>query len=262
MFANSVQPGVACLFSSTGSAPLYLFSSVCDGSLPSDSFIHLLNDRSSQPPLPESCVLVQSFNPGDDNEEGYHLNQTVLHIQAPNLTKTFIQCPRLDNVSKELSLKHPWLHLQVKNLGKLWSFEIGIADQNGRRGVLRMSTFQKEPHLKISDTSSSDSLPLLHLPLSFPPPSSRPLTAWSTINLHLPTFLPHFSSVALSGRMDNDDDDMNDISNTARARLPSGSYSHITYVRVYATCRLRRIWLSEGGPGQKQPWEFELYGDE
>ncbi|THU99760.1 hypothetical protein K435DRAFT_658333, partial [Dendrothele bispora CBS 962.96] len=261
--ANSFPPSIVSLFSSTGSNPLSLFSSQCDTSLPSDSFIHLLDDRSSHPAPPPPAVQVHPHSTSDthEEEEGYNLDQTVLHIQSPTLPSTFIQCPPAlllqDDVgsSKDLGLKHPWIHFQVKNLGKPWSFEIGVVDQSARKGIIRSSTFQP------------DSLPLLHLPLSFPLSSSHPLTAWSTINLHLPTFLPRFSSVALSTRAE-DDDGENDISNPdnvstiSRARLPSGTYSHIAYVRVYATCRLRRIWtVNEGGPGQKPPWEFELYAD-
>ncbi|THU99740.1 hypothetical protein K435DRAFT_776872 [Dendrothele bispora CBS 962.96] len=272
MFANSIQPSIVSLFSSTGSNPLSLFSSQCDTSLPSDSFIHLLDDRSSHPAPPPPAVQVHPHSSNDTHEEGgYNLDQTVLHIQSPTLPSTFIQCPPAlllqDDVgsSKDLGLKHPWIHFQVKNLGKPWSFEIGVVDQSARKGIIRSSTFQRQPHLKWSH--KPDSLPLLHLPLSFPSLSSHPLTAWSTISLHLPTFLPRFSSVALTSSHAEDGDGENDISDPdsvstmSRARLPSGTYSHIAYVRVYATCRLRRIWLNEGGPGQKPPWEFELYAD-
>lgn len=41
--------------------------------------------------------------------------------------------------------------------------------------------------------------------------------------------------------------------------MPSGTFSHVSYVKVYATCRLRRIWFSEGGLQQRLPWEFQLY---
>ncbi|KAK7451794.1 hypothetical protein VKT23_012473 [Stygiomarasmius scandens] len=257
MFASSIQPGIVSLFSSTSSEPLSTFSSHADASLPSDSFIHLLDDRSSQPPPLPPAAMVRPHN-SEDIHEGYCIDQTVLHMQSPTLTKTFIHCPSLhDSPAKDLALKHPWIYFQVRNLGKPWSFEIGIVDLTGTKGILRCSTFQKQPHLKLPDSPSS--LPILHLPLSFPLASTRPLTAWSTVSIHIPTFVPHFCSSALAGLME---DDENDMPSASRSRLPNGSYSHMTYVRVYATCRLRRIWSSEGGPNQKLPWEFELYASE
>lgn len=47
---------------------------------------------------------------------------------------------------------------------------------------------------------------------------------------------------------------------TITVPVPSGAYSHVSFVKVYATCRLRRIWLSEAGSGQMLPLEFDLYG--
>lgn len=101
-------------------------------------------------------------------------------------------------------------------------------------------------------------MPLLHLPLSFPAASSRPLTAWSTIALHLPSLLHQFSSLTITAGAS----DVESNQNLGTLTFPTGHYSHISYVKVYATCRLRRIWFSEAGPGQKFPWEFELYGAE
>jgi hypothetical protein len=49
--------------------------------------------------------------------------------------------------------------------------------------------------------------------------------------------------------------------------LPSASFSSISYVKVYANCRLRRIWVSYGPPsyggrGGQNGWpaEFQLFG--
>ena len=132
--------------------------------------------------------------------------------------------------------------------------------------------------------------PLLHLPLRFPATSGHLLTTWTTITIHLPSLLPHFSSASLSAAApearDEDDEDGSDgdvgvgtsdvkpntpytrrskagIEGPIRqAQVPSGTYSHVSYVKVYATCRLRRIWFSDSGPGPSQnlPWEFQLYG--
>ena len=166
MFARSVQPDVVSLFSSTGSDPLGLFSVHVDGSLPSDSFIHLLNDSTSLPaPSPPAALIMAPsvFRDYDTaTSRGHELNQTVLHIQSPTLRKTFIQCPSVpphaSSGPRVLGLKHSWLHIQVRNLGRDWSFEVGIVDKTGRQGILRCSTFQVH-------FSSFPSLPRLH---SFP----------------------------------------------------------------------------------------------
>ncbi|KAJ7061005.1 hypothetical protein C8F01DRAFT_1141561 [Mycena amicta] len=252
MFSNTVQPEIVSLFSSTGSEPLALFSVSCDASLPEDSFIHLLQDKSSLPAPPESCVLITPpiIQPGSETEAlGLSLSQTVLHMQSPTLQTTYIHCPTTK--ASHLGLKHPWLHIQVRDMGRQWSFELGLVDRLGRSGIVRVSTFQKEPRL----TPSSP--PLLHLPLSFPSISSKPLTAWTTVTLHLPSLLPHFSSSSLIPR----GPDGSPISMPATS-LPSGAFGHVSFLKVYATCRLRRIWFSQGGPSKQAPWEFELYGDE
>ncbi len=152
MFSSSVQPGLVSLFSSTGSDPLGLFASRTDPSLPSDSFICLLNDASSQPAPPPPRTLITANDSDEDDANvspNYALDQTVLHIQSPTVKTTYIRCPpkRLNGPAgvrkdEHLGLKHPWIHLQVRNMGREWAFEVGIADQSGREGIVRCSTFQ------------------------------------------------------------------------------------------------------------------------
>ncbi|KAI0760100.1 hypothetical protein C8Q74DRAFT_1293985 [Fomes fomentarius] len=265
MFSSSVQPAIVSLFSSTGSDPLSLFASRTDSSLPSDSFVCLLNDSTSQPaPEPPRTLITPSIE-DEDKSPNYTLDQTVLHIQSPTIQTTYIRCPpqrRASATSKgnaggHLELKHPWVHLQVRNLGREWALEVGVVDLSGREGVVRCATFQKEPKLMLA------SPPLLLLPLTFPPASSRPLTSWSTISLNLPTLLPHFSSAALARRDGEDEDESTTVDHHDHrgrsAQVPSGTFSHVSYVKVYATCRLRRIWFSEGGLQRRLPWEFQLY---
>ncbi|KAF8137602.1 hypothetical protein EV363DRAFT_671830 [Boletus edulis] len=269
MFARSVQPDVVSLFSSTGSDPLGLFSVQVDGSLPSDSFIHLLNDSTSLPaPSPPATLITAPSVYCDqrtDASQGHQLNQTVLHIQSPTLRKTFIQCPisvpsHASSGGGVLGLKHTWLHIQVRNLGRYWSFEVGVVDKQGRQGTVRCSTFQKAPKLVRNHGAS----PVLHLPLAFPPSSSSPLTAWSTIALNLAKFVPQFALLAHA----QPSSELADAHHPAerggpsnQVPLPSGTYSHLAFIKIYATCRLRRIWLSESAPITRTPWEFELYGD-
>jgi len=155
MFSTALQPSTVSLFSSTGSDPLALFCVHKDDSLPVDSFVVLLHDRLSQPPPPAPAVLItpQHSQYQEDNSElyGYCLDQTVLHIQSPTITTTYIQSPPVFNYLPGsygsssvdgLGIKHPWIHLQVRNLSKEWAFEVGIVDLSARVGILRLSTFQ------------------------------------------------------------------------------------------------------------------------
>ncbi|KAF8830396.1 hypothetical protein HHX47_DHR2000466 [Lentinula edodes] len=116
--------------------------------------------------------------------------------------------------------------------------------------------FGKQPRLKVP--ADSNGLPLLHLPFSFPSDSTQ-LTAWSTVNLHLPTFFPHFTNTNL---IEHTSDSTEDDFLHAQVLSPAGQYSHVCYIKIYSTCRLRRVWFGDGGPGQKLPWEFELYARE
>jgi len=269
MFSGSVQPAIVSLFSSTGNEPLYLWSVKTDPSLPSDSFVCFLDDAKSTPTPPPPAALISPHPVGvdaggggdsaDNSSErmGYSLTQTVLHIQSPSLTKTYLHCPPVDwaraRIGREgdLGLKHPLVHIQVRNMGRPWSFELGLVDQAGKEGIVRCSTFQNEPALKPT------SPPLLHLPLSFPTASTTPLTSWTTISLSLPTLISHFSSRALVRNLHDDEEDVR----LQEIELPSARFSHVSYVKVYATCRLKRIWFSETDSSQRLPWEFELYAE-
>ena len=154
MFSGSFQPAIVSLFSSTGSDPLCLWSLKTDPSLPADSFACFLNDSESTPTPPDPAVLISphpvAADTGDgqiNNSQGmgYTLTQTVLHMQSPSLTSTYLQCPpqgRHMGREGDLGLKHPWMHIQVRNIGRPWSFELGLVDWSGKEGVVRCSTFQ------------------------------------------------------------------------------------------------------------------------
>lgn len=156
MFVSAVQPSVVSLFSSTGSDPLQIFKIHLDESLTADSCIHLLHDTLSLPLPPAPALLIPPPSIGDQHDtgsSGYSLNQTVLQIQSPTLRTTYIQCPPLHtiqgsrssltaSVQDDLGIKLPWMHLQVRNMGREWSFEVGLVDLLGRMGIVRLSTFQ------------------------------------------------------------------------------------------------------------------------
>lgn len=128
--------------------------------------MHLLHDSLSlpAPPKPKNLLELPTItdrnNHADEDDDdrpklisrGRELDQTVLHIQSPTLRTTYIHCPPtpkkapLDLASDTnvdvLGIKHPWVHLQVRDLGRDWGFEVGLVDHAGRTGVVRCSTFQ------------------------------------------------------------------------------------------------------------------------
>ncbi|KAL4269161.1 Cilia- and flagella-associated protein 20/CFAP20DC [Pleurotus pulmonarius] len=260
MFANSIHPSTVSIFSASGSSPLQLFSSSVDKDLPADSFIHLLHDSASSPMPPERSIMIRPLRLSQQEatlpECGHELDQTALHIQSPDIRKTFICCPPESSEGIELGLKHPWVHIQVRNLGREWSFEVGLIDRASKMLRVRCSTFQRQP--KIIQTQTT---PLIHLPLSFPSITDHTLTTWSTISLHLASLLSKATTLAAATYVtaDNDAEDGGHEQLGAAYDLPSSGYSHIAYIKIYATCRLRRIWFSEAALGQRIPWEFELY---
>ncbi|KAI9441698.1 hypothetical protein H4582DRAFT_2110464 [Lactarius indigo] len=243
MFSGSFQPAIVSLFSSAGSEPLCLWSLKTDPSLPADSFACFLNDSESTPAPPGPAVLISPHPVAADSGDGqtnnsqrmgYTLTQTVLHVQSPSLATTYLRCP-------------------PRSEGRVYTGREGDLGLNtpGKEGVVRCSTFQNEPVLKLT------SPPLLHLPLSFPPASTTPLTSWSTLSLYLPTLLSHFSSRALVQNLHDEEEDVG----LYEIELPNTRFSHTSYVKVYATCRLKRIWFSEEDSSQRLPWEFELYAE-
>ena len=138
IFGSTVQSATVSLFSSTGSHPLHLFESAQDNSLPEDSFLHFLEDSSSEPTpeSPRKLISPPSIESNVCDGNGYSLCQTVLHIQSPTLRTTYIKS------KGDLGLNHPWFSLQVRSLGREWSFEVGIVDQMKRHRIVRLSTFQ------------------------------------------------------------------------------------------------------------------------
>lgn len=256
MFRNTIQPPLLSLFSSVGSAPLStLWASRTDPKLREDSFICLVEDHSSEHVSQEKDNITFAALPKEyEGDLGKQLNCSVLHIQSPTIPTTYILAPP----SGELGLTHPWVHLQLRNLHKEFSFEIGIVDSAGKRGRIRWSSFQQSPrvYFNVSRRSGNitDTGPLLHIPLTFPSLTSRPLTAWCTLDIHLPPLLAHFSS----------DQFHTSTTSNGLASLPTGRFQSISYVKIYANCRVRRIWVSQGGPtnrGDRDGWpdEFQLY---
>ncbi|KAG9032676.1 hypothetical protein FRB95_001104 [Tulasnella sp. JGI-2019a] len=236
MFSSVIQPPVLGLFSSSATYALTppLFEVTVDAALPEDSFVCLLGDHSSLP-LPAGTALLA---PDPQYKAVLH---RVLHIQSPTLRKTYLRCPA--SGSQGLGIKLPWLHLQVRNLERAWSFELGLVDVRGQEGRVRFSTFQGEAKAYACDP------PLLHMPFQFPEITSATRTLWSTIDMHLPPLLGHLSSASSQLPV---------LADRQALLVSFASFSHISYVKIYANCRLRRIWFSHDGDSDGPIGAFEL----
>ena len=125
--------------------------------------------------------------------------------------------------------------------------------------------------------------PLLHIPLRFnsasASDSSPSTTAWSTIDLDLHAMTRYFALFSQGAGTQRERESesgpgpaLPTLTPTptppahahAHARpIPKDVFACVTFVKVYANCRLRRIWFSESklssGAAMHTPWEFQLY---
>ncbi|WWC91706.1 uncharacterized protein L201_006652 [Kwoniella dendrophila CBS 6074] len=273
LLSGSIQPPLLSLLSSTSSPSISpLFTSTTDST--SSSYITTLPDSESAQ-APGSSKFIPHTRP-----KGCILHD-VIHIQSSNPQKTYIQAGcsmteykrsldkgkgRDDEQQIPLGICLPWIGLQVEKLGRRdMSFEVGIVDNRGREGIIRFSSFKKNPTVHPYRDP-----PLIHLPLQLPQQTQSTLTPWIHIPLNLSPLIQLFHSLPRPQRHASDDDEDDDDHETESrkrrkmADLPSGSFSNVSYVRVYANCRVRRIWLSaEGertiqsmGRGAKDEWEL------
>ena len=87
--------------------------------------------------------------------------------------------------------------------------------------------------------------PLIHLPLALPSPDRSQLTPWISISLSLSALIPLFQN--LPRRQASPDGDEEDTPQPQKRRkvveLPAGGFGSVSYVRVYANCRVRRTWF-------------------
>lgn len=87
---------------------------------------------------------------------------------------------------------------------------------------------------------------MLHIPLKFP--TDAPLTPWLELQLNIPSLIPLFHTLPLPP------------GNPPHRPLPR-QYASTTYIRIYANCRLKRIWMAargdaveRGGEAVKDEW--------
>ena len=72
-----------------------------------------------------------------------NLGCRVLHLQSPDCRGTYVAW---GSEKSGLGITAPFVHLQIKNLGQMMYFEIGIIDDKGKLALVRISTFQVRRH--------------------------------------------------------------------------------------------------------------------
>lgn len=86
--------------------------------------------------------------------------------------------------------------------------------------------------------------PLVHLPLSvLSSESSSELTPWRHIELNLSSLIPLFQSLARRYEEKEEKGTGSRKKRKTEIELPNGGFRSVSYVRIYANCRIRRIWL-------------------
>ncbi|OXG47323.1 hypothetical protein J010_04914 [Cryptococcus neoformans] len=263
LLSSTVQPPLLSLLSSTSSPALSpLFIAVTDP-CSSNSVITTVDD-SQQMEKAGSRVTIPK-NPARGS-----IADQVIHIQSPDLRRTYIQagCSQMafrqslkgkerDEIMVPLGVELPWIGMQVKRLSRRdLSFEVGVIDSHGREGVIRCSSYKHDPSIH-----PHRSPPLIHLPLSLS--SSEPfseLTPWRHIELDLSSIIPLFQSLAR--KHEEEEENGSRKKRKTEVELPNGGFGSVSYVRVYANCRIRRIWftsegektLESGGKSVRDEW--------
>ncbi|WVR07669.1 hypothetical protein IAU60_004711 [Kwoniella sp. DSM 27419] len=262
LLSGTVQPSLLVLLSSTSSPPLSpLFRRVTDGK--ADAIITSLPDTDSA--QGSSSRRVPHTTPRGS------IVHHVVHIQSPDPRRAYIQagCMNVDKGKARddggapLGVELPWLGLQLKTLGRRsLSLEVGVVDSRGRESVIRLSTFKTNPTVH-----PHRQIPLIHLPLQLPASSSSRLTEWVDVTVNLSQLLPLFQVLPRSREQAADNTGSEAPARKRRkvAELPGGGFQSVSYVRVYANCRVKRIWFSaEGertieGMGRAAQEGWELY---
>ena len=254
LFGDIVQPESLSLFSSTSSDPLALWGLHRDPELEEDSGIQLLNDATNNVASSDLGETSAAFKLRVEPAARGNSSETVLHIQSPAIRNTFICSP--PSLDAELAIKLPYISFQLRPIGNArpFAFEVGIKDRAGRTGILRFSSFQTRPKLYLplsrsASTGSSEFMKsrrfraLLHLPLSMastPDQDEATLTSWQVVTLPIDRIAQSLSDTSLLSATPRD---------SAPPDLdPFGELESISYVKVHANMRLRRIWCSHSLP--------------
>ncbi|KAL0245698.1 hypothetical protein I308_104833 [Cryptococcus tetragattii IND107] len=250
LLSGTVQPPLLSLLSSTSSPALSpLFIAVTDSSSP-NSVITTINDNQQVEKAGSRITIPKNPTQGSIADQ-------VIHIQSPDLRSTYIQagCSQTafrrslkgkeqDDMMVPLGVELPWIGMQVKKLSRReLSFEVGVVDSRGREGVIRCSSYKTDPSIH-----SHRSPPLVHLPLSvLSSESSSELTPWRHIELNLSSLIPLFQNLARKYEEEEEKGTGSRKKRKTEIQLPNGGFRSVSYVRIYANCRIGRIWFSSEG---------------
>lgn len=120
MFRNTFQKGFLALFSSIGSKPLLIWDSVVK-----NGYIKRLTDEDAK--------------------------SLTLEIHSSNIFTCFITAPVAP--CNSLGVKLPFLIIIVKNVRKMFSFEVQIIDDKNQLRRFRSSNYQSKTHVSNFSTS-------------------------------------------------------------------------------------------------------------
>ncbi|RSH81224.1 uncharacterized protein EHS24_008661 [Apiotrichum porosum] len=282
LLIGAVQPSLLTLLNSESEPPLALWRK--HEGRRDESFVDVLDDTAypataeagpSRPP--RSAAAGTSVKPSTasvhvpKHAQTGSLASRVVHIQSPR-PDTWIQAGDLPPSASTLGIELPWFGIQFKPLGvrRRVTIELGLVDARGRVGVVRLSSHKTEPTLYAEREP-----PLVHLPLALPADTHK-VTDWAETGLHLTSLVALFRSLPAAPPAASDSDDNDDEHGSRkrrrrppprparrpadRSRLPEGGLAYTAYVRIYANCRLRRVWFSEEGdksldmPGVRDEW--------
>lgn len=264
LFGDTVQPESLSLFSSTSSDPLALWTLHRDTELAEDSGVQILADATDAAAPSDLEEATSGFKLRVEAASRGTSIETVLHIQSPAIRNTFVRSP--PSLEAELGIKLPHISFQFRSIGNArpFAFEVGIKDRIGCSGIVRLSSFQTKPKLYLPLASSATagpsepmksrpSRPLLHLPLTTAPTPDQDeatLTAWQVVTLPLDRIARSLSDTSLLSATPQD---------SRPSHLdPFGEFDSISYVKIHANVRLRRIWCSNSLPDHDLA-EFQVF---
>nr|XP_019010347.1 uncharacterized protein I206_04815 [Kwoniella pini CBS 10737]OCF49128.1 hypothetical protein I206_04815 [Kwoniella pini CBS 10737] len=259
LLSGSIQPPLLSILSSTSSpsiSPLW----ICHTDNSKDSLITTLPDTDEDLIVAESSLKTKSKG---------CLQHNVIHIQSPNPLKTYIQAgiskfeylKELErSISKirtiPLGIKLPYFNLQIKKLNskKEIIFEIGFLNDKSKEGIIRFSSYKNNP-----TCHPFRNPPLINLPIKIlnqnefstisNNTNNNTLTKWLNISINLNSLLNLFKILPRSKKEKEEEEKIKKRKlKIINNQLPSeGKFQSITYIKIYANCRIRRIWFSEEG---------------
>ncbi|KLT41357.1 hypothetical protein CC85DRAFT_303290 [Cutaneotrichosporon oleaginosum] len=223
LLAGTVQPPTLTLLSTENVTLPPLWRSVVGSS--AKATVQILPDAAYPRPEGRSTLHVPK------HKRGGNIASRVAHLQSPRIGDTFIE---IGCNAQPLGATLPWLGAQIKALGqRYWALEAVIIDQRGRRGRIRLESARTEPILVPRDP------PLLRLPLATP---RGGISEWCELVVDLRQL------VRLFRQLRPEEEEEGKRKRRVESTDMPEKLGSVESVRVYANCRVRRVWLaSEGG---------------